>query len=261
MERALGADYQVITAADPGTAIEKAFGEPRPDLILLDIDMPDISGFEVCRALKDEAVTASIPIIFLTGRTEAQAQVEALELGAVDYISKTGTNAAVLKLRVGAASRARQPARRARAPGAGAHRRGRAHPRRADQAPRARARVPREPGGGQPRDAPGPLREADRAGLGRQARGGRDDAEGGAAARHRQARRAGGNPAQAREAVGAGLGARQAPPASSAPTSSASTTTRCSSSRASSRSRTTSTTTAPAIRRDSRARRFPGAAG
>ena len=101
MERALGQDYQVITAGDPGSAIEKAFGEPRPDLILLDVDMPDISGFEVCRALKDEAATASIPIIFLTGRTEAQAQVEALELGAVDYISKTGTNAAVLKLRVG----------------------------------------------------------------------------------------------------------------------------------------------------------------
>ncbi|HEV3008885.1 MAG TPA: response regulator, partial [Burkholderiales bacterium] len=101
MEKALGQDYQVITAADPGSAIEKAFSEPRPELILLDIDMPDISGFEVCRALKDEAMTASIPIIFLTGNTEAQAQVEALELGAVDYISKTGTNAAVLKLRVG----------------------------------------------------------------------------------------------------------------------------------------------------------------
>jgi putative two-component system response regulator len=99
MAKALGDDYEVITAPDPGTAIEKAFGEPRPDLILLDIDMPDISGFEVCRALKDEALTTAIPIIFLTGRTEAESQVEAFELGAVDYINKP-INAAVLKTRV-----------------------------------------------------------------------------------------------------------------------------------------------------------------
>ena len=61
VEKALGEDYQVISASDPGSAIEKAFGEPRPDLILLDVEMPDIDGFEVCRALKDEASTASIP--------------------------------------------------------------------------------------------------------------------------------------------------------------------------------------------------------
>ena len=100
MEKALSADYQVITAADPGGAIEKAFGEPRPDLILLDVEMPDIDGFEVCRALKDEPATRTIPIIFLTGKTEAQAQVEGLELGAADYLTKSGANAAVLKTRV-----------------------------------------------------------------------------------------------------------------------------------------------------------------
>jgi putative two-component system response regulator len=100
VSKALGDEYQVLTAADPGTAIEKAFGEPRPQLILLDIDMPDIDGFEVCRALKGEAATSSIPVIFLTGRTEAQSQAEALALGAVDYISKASANAAVLKLRV-----------------------------------------------------------------------------------------------------------------------------------------------------------------
>jgi putative two-component system response regulator len=101
LEKALGQDYEVMTASDPGSAIEKAFGEPRPELILLDVDMPEISGFEVCRALKDEALTASIPIIFLTASSEVQVQVEALELGAVDYINKTGTNAAILKARVG----------------------------------------------------------------------------------------------------------------------------------------------------------------
>src|ERR687896_1367984 len=85
IKKALGDEYEVLTASDPGTAIEKAFGEPRPELILLDIDMPDIDGFEVCRALKGEAATSSIPIIFLSGRTEAQSLAEALELGAVDY--------------------------------------------------------------------------------------------------------------------------------------------------------------------------------
>jgi putative two-component system response regulator len=101
VQKALGEDYEVITASDPGSAIEKAFGEPRPDLILLDVEMPDIDGFEVCRALKDEAATASIPVIFLTGKAEAQAQVEGLKLGAVDFVNKTGSNAAVLKMRVG----------------------------------------------------------------------------------------------------------------------------------------------------------------
>jgi putative two-component system response regulator len=100
MQKALAGDYEVITAADPGTAIEKAFGEPHPDLILLDVEMPDIDGFEVCRALKGEAATAAIPVIFLTGKTEAQAQVEGLELGAADYITKSGSNAAILKARV-----------------------------------------------------------------------------------------------------------------------------------------------------------------
>jgi cyclic di-GMP phosphodiesterase len=99
MAKALGADYDVVTAEDPGTAIEKAFAEPRPDLILLDIEMPDVSGFEVCQALKGEARTASIPIIFLTGKTEAEAQVEAFAIGAVDYIAKP-INAGVLRARV-----------------------------------------------------------------------------------------------------------------------------------------------------------------
>jgi putative two-component system response regulator len=100
VEKALSDEYQVITASDPGSAIEKAFGDPRPDLILLDVEMPEIDGFEVCRALKDEPTTSGIPIVFLTGKSEAQAQIEGLQLGAADYINKGGTNAAVLKTRV-----------------------------------------------------------------------------------------------------------------------------------------------------------------
>ena len=99
MGKALSADYEVITASDAGSAIEKAFAEPKPDLVLLDVEMPDVNGFEVCQALKAEAQTADIPIIFLTGKAEAQAQVEGFKLGAVDYITKP-INAGVLKARV-----------------------------------------------------------------------------------------------------------------------------------------------------------------
>jgi putative two-component system response regulator len=101
IEKALGEEYQVITAADPGTAIEKASAEPRPDLILLDVDMPNVNGFEVCRALKDEPATSAIPVVFLTSMSEAQAHVKGLQLGAADYVGKSGTSAAVLKARVG----------------------------------------------------------------------------------------------------------------------------------------------------------------
>ena len=99
MAKALSRDYHVLTAASPGDAIALAGGEPRPQLILLDIEMPDVSGFEVCQALKAEPATADIPIVFLTGKAEAQAQVEAFGLGAVDYVMKP-VNAAVLKARV-----------------------------------------------------------------------------------------------------------------------------------------------------------------
>jgi putative two-component system response regulator len=101
IEKALGEEYQVIIASDPGSAIEKAVGEPRPDLILLDVEMPEIGGFEVCRALKDEPTTSAIPIVFLTSMSEAQAHVKGLQLGAADYVGKSGTSAAVLKARVG----------------------------------------------------------------------------------------------------------------------------------------------------------------
>ena len=96
---ALSTEYQVLTADNPGDAISLAFGDPTPDLILLDVDMPEVSGFEVCQALKAEAPTAGIPLIFLTGRTEPQSQVEGLKLGAVDYVNKP-INAAVLLTRV-----------------------------------------------------------------------------------------------------------------------------------------------------------------
>jgi diguanylate cyclase (GGDEF)-like protein len=59
-----------------------------PDLILLDVDMPDIDGFEVCRRLKADPSTASIPIVFLTGAASTEEKLCGLELGAVDYVTK-----------------------------------------------------------------------------------------------------------------------------------------------------------------------------
>jgi len=99
MSRALGEHYQVLSANNAGDAISAAFGEPRPELILLDVEMPDVSGFEVCQALKAEVQTASIPLVFLTANTQAQAQVDGLALGAVDYIAKP-IDPAVLRARV-----------------------------------------------------------------------------------------------------------------------------------------------------------------
>src|SRR4051812_6895800 len=99
MARALSAEYQVLTAEDGPTAIKLAGGKPRPDLVLLDVEMPGTSGFDVCRVLKANPGTADIPVIFLTGKTERQAEVEGLQLGAVDYVTKP-INSAVLKARV-----------------------------------------------------------------------------------------------------------------------------------------------------------------
>jgi putative two-component system response regulator len=99
MRKVLSAEYVMLTAGNPGDAITLAGGDPRPDLVILDIEMPEVSGFEVCRALKDEPQTADIPIVFLTSKAESEAQVEAFGLGAVDYLIKP-INVAVLKARV-----------------------------------------------------------------------------------------------------------------------------------------------------------------
>ena len=97
--KVLSRDYRVLTAEDPGTALDHAVGKPRPDLIMLDVEMPGASGFELYGVLKAEANVADIPIIFLTGNSDPKSQVEGLEMGAVDYITKP-INAAVLQVRV-----------------------------------------------------------------------------------------------------------------------------------------------------------------
>ncbi|WP_337864648.1 response regulator [Ignavibacterium sp.] len=79
--------YEVITAYNGSTGIEKALSE-LPDLILLDVMMPDITGIEVCRRLVNDPVTKNIPIILVTAKSGADDTKEGLEAGAFDYIKK-----------------------------------------------------------------------------------------------------------------------------------------------------------------------------
>ena len=83
----LGEDYGVSVAMDGRAALEAVEEEP-PDLILLDIMMPEMDGYEVCRRLKSDKKTENIPIIFVTIKGEVEDEQKGLELGAVDYISK-----------------------------------------------------------------------------------------------------------------------------------------------------------------------------
>jgi len=77
----------VTSELDGERGVERAVSE-KPDLILLDIDLPDVDGFEVCRQLKDHPDTKDIPVIFLTGTTSTESKVRGLDLGAVDYVTK-----------------------------------------------------------------------------------------------------------------------------------------------------------------------------
>src|ERR1700682_1925006 len=60
----------------------------RPDLILLDIEMPGMNGFEACRKIMDEPATAGIPVVFLTSRNGTEEIARGLDLGATDYVTK-----------------------------------------------------------------------------------------------------------------------------------------------------------------------------
>ena len=68
-----------------------------PDLILLDVEMPDMNGFEVIRILKESNMTADIPVIFLSGKIDLKSEIEGLNLGAVDYIYKPFSKELLLK--------------------------------------------------------------------------------------------------------------------------------------------------------------------
>lgn len=88
MSGLLQEDFTVKAAISGEKALKIAFIDPQPDLILLDIMMPEMDGYEVCKRLKVDAKTTQIPIIFLTAKAEAQDEALGLSLGAVDYITK-----------------------------------------------------------------------------------------------------------------------------------------------------------------------------
>ena len=79
-------EFEVLTAKDGKAALEIA--EIIPDLILLDIMMPELNGFEVCKQLKNNPATSKIPVIFLTAKENEIDEILGLEIGADDYISK-----------------------------------------------------------------------------------------------------------------------------------------------------------------------------
>ena len=81
-------DYNVEVARDGPKALKLARREPRPDVILLDIMMPGMSGYEVCEQLKADPEMSSIPVIFITAKTQIEDEQKGLALGAVDYITK-----------------------------------------------------------------------------------------------------------------------------------------------------------------------------
>ncbi|MEJ2592898.1 MAG: two-component system response regulator [Candidatus Thiodiazotropha sp.] len=81
-------DYMTVVAKDGEQALRRAVSLPKPDLILLDILMPGMDGYEVCRRLKENPQTRDIPVIFLTVKSEVPDEIKGFELGAVDYISK-----------------------------------------------------------------------------------------------------------------------------------------------------------------------------
>ena len=88
--------YRVRVATSGEKALELAVGNPSPDLILLDIVMPGLDGYEVCTRLKRDPSTRDIPVIFLTGQTEIADETRGFGTGAVDYIHKPFSPAVVL---------------------------------------------------------------------------------------------------------------------------------------------------------------------
>jgi phosphoserine phosphatase RsbU/P len=88
--------YKVRIATNGEKALELARTKPLPDLVLLDIEMPGMDGYEVCTRLKADRETREIPVIFLTGKTEAEDETRGFGVGAVDYVHKPFSPAVVL---------------------------------------------------------------------------------------------------------------------------------------------------------------------
>jgi serine phosphatase RsbU (regulator of sigma subunit) len=93
-------EYRLRIATDGAKALELVKAKPEPDLILLDIGMPGMDGYEVCTRLKSDPETRDIPVIFLTAKTDSEDETRGFSVGAVDYIRKP-FSPAVVRARVG----------------------------------------------------------------------------------------------------------------------------------------------------------------
>jgi diguanylate cyclase (GGDEF)-like protein len=92
--RVLAADYEIVAATGGREALRIA-EHSEPSLILLDVEMPETDGYEVCRSLQASPLTRDIPVIFVTGRNDEADEIEGLGVGAVDYITKPFSEAIV----------------------------------------------------------------------------------------------------------------------------------------------------------------------
>lgn len=88
MHGLLKEEYRTKVSNNGEHALDIAMGEPQPDLVLLDVMMPGMDGYEVCRRLKSNPRTSHIPVIFLTARSEVEDEQKGFGFGAVDYITK-----------------------------------------------------------------------------------------------------------------------------------------------------------------------------
>jgi adenylate cyclase len=84
----LGTDYDTVIAKNGKQALKRAFADIPPDLILLDVMMPEMDGYEVCRRIRADSRTQHIPIIFVSAMSDTMDEAKGFELGAVDYITK-----------------------------------------------------------------------------------------------------------------------------------------------------------------------------
>ena len=98
MTSSLKDEYDILTAQNGHDAISQV-KEHDPDLILLDVMMPDMNGFDVCKIIKSDEAFAEIPVIFLTALDTLEGALRGLELGGIDYLIKP-VNYDLLKLRV-----------------------------------------------------------------------------------------------------------------------------------------------------------------
>ncbi len=94
----LSSDYRILFATSGAQALKIA-ADTVPDIILLDVMMPEMNGYEVCKKLKEDNVLKSIPVIFLTALNDFDSETQGLSLGAIDYIRKP-YNANIVKLRI-----------------------------------------------------------------------------------------------------------------------------------------------------------------